>query len=177
VAAVERLDFVQHQLAESAEYRSVLQIADQLRQYLLVAEVAAEIVEVNQPGRSSAAVQNVFVEQARTLGFRDESKGLFKEYPSSALRPDYFMPLGDTGIILEVERGKTTINNMDLLDFWKCHICAHADYLFLMVPQELRQNEVVSAPRREFASVAKRLSTFFEPRNYTNVRGLCLFGY
>jgi len=23
--------------------------------------------------------------------------------------------------LLEVERGKTTINNMQLLDFWKCH--------------------------------------------------------
>ena len=121
-------------------------------------------------------MQNVFLDQARQLGFRDESKGLFVEYPSSALRPDYFMPLADTGIILEVERGKTTINNMDLLDFWKCHICAHADYLFLMVPTELRQNETMTA-RKEFASVAKRLQTFFEPRNYTNVRGLSLFGY
>ena len=24
---------------------------------------------------------------------------------------------------MEVEREKTTINNMDLLDVWKCHIC------------------------------------------------------
>lgn len=175
--AVERVDFVQQQLVDSAEYQAVLHIADQLRDYLLVAEVAVQILEANQPGRSSGAVQNVFLEQARALGFRDESKGLFKEYSSSALRPDYFMPLGDTGIILEVERGKTTINNMDLLDFWKCHICAHADYLFLMVPLELRQNETTSAPRREFASVAKRLATFFEPRNHTNVRALCLFGY
>jgi hypothetical protein len=31
--------------------------------------------------------------------------------------------------------------------------------------------------RREFASVVKRLRTFFEPQNYTNVRGLTLFGY
>lgn len=175
--AVERVDFVQQQLVDSAEYRAVLDIADKLRDYLLVAEVAAQILEANQPGRSSGAVQNVFLERARTIGFRDESKGLFKEYASSALRPDYFMPLADTGIILEVERGKTTINNMDLLDFWKCHICAHADYLFLMVPLELRQNETTGAPRREFASVAKRLSSFFEPTNYTNVRALCLFGY
>lgn len=86
------------------------------------------------------------------------------------------MPVGETGIILEVERGKTTINNMDLLDFWKCHICAHADYLFSLVPQELWQNETMTA-RREFASVGRRLATFFEPRNHTNVRGLFLFGY
>jgi hypothetical protein len=75
------------------------------------------------PAARVRAVQAVFLEQARELGFKDESKGLFKEY-ASALRPDYFMPLDGTGIILEVERGKTTINNMDLLDFWKCHICA-----------------------------------------------------
>jgi hypothetical protein len=45
-----------------------------------------------------------------------------------------------------------------------------------MVPLELRQNETMTA-RREFAAVSKRLATFFEPQNYTNVRGLCLFGY
>ena len=53
------------------------------------------------------------------------------------LRPDYYRPLETSGILLEVERGKTTTNNMDLLDFWKCHLCRHADYLFLMVPQAL----------------------------------------
>ena len=75
-----------------------------------------------------------------------------------------------------MERGKTTINNMDLLDFWKCHLCPDANYLFLLVPQALRQNENMS-PRNEFATVDRRLSEFFRPRNYTNVRGLCVFGY
>lgn len=118
----------------------------------------------------------MFREFAHTLGFVDESRGLFHEYESSALRPDYFLRLKDTGILLEVERGKTTINNMDLLDFWKCHLCTHAHYLFLVVPRALRQNPTMS-PRNEFASVAKRLSSFFHPRNRTNVRGLFLFGY
>jgi hypothetical protein len=173
---VERVDFVQAPYADTDQYRRVTAIADELRDFLMIEEIAAQIVSANRPGRSSADVQGVFLDHALQLGFRDESRGLFAEYPSSALRPDYFMPLDDTGIILEVERGKTTINNMDLLDFWKCHICAHADYLFLMVPTELRQNETMSA-RREFASVVKRLRTFFEPQNYTNVRGLTLFGY
>ncbi len=65
---------------------------------------------------------------------------------------------------------------MDLLDFWKCHICEHAAYLFLMVPQELRQNPTMR-PRREFAAVARRLESFFRPGNFTNVRGLVLIGY
>lgn len=65
---------------------------------------------------------------------------------------------------------------MDLLDFWKCHICGVAHYLFLLVPRELRHNDTMS-PKREFDTVARRLKPFFEPDRCTNVRGLCLFGY
>jgi hypothetical protein len=65
---------------------------------------------------------------------------------------------------------------MDLLDFWKCHLCDQADYLFLMVPKELHQNETM-APRREYGFVVKRLQSFFVPPNYTNVRGVFVFGY
>ena len=77
---------------------------------------------------------------------------------------------------MEVERGKTTINNMDFLDFWKCHLCEHANYLFLVVPQELRQNAAMR-PKREYNAVVKRMGSFFTPRNHTNVRGLHIFGY
>jgi hypothetical protein len=86
------------------------------------------------------------------------------------------MKVGDSGIILEVERGKTTINNMDFLDFWKCHLCKSANYLFLLVPKTLVQNSQMK-PRNEFATVVNHLSPFFEPDNYTNVRGLSIFGY
>ena len=172
---MERADFVQSTFAHTDEYATVMGVADELLGHLRTPGIAARMLIANQPGMSSAGVQAVFLEQARQLGFRDESTGLFAEY-LSALRPDYFMPIGETGIILEVERGKTTINNMDLLDFWKCYICAYADYLFLLVPAELRQNPTMSA-RREFVTVKKRLATFFEPANYTNVRGLFLFGY
>lgn len=170
------MDFVQEGFVGTDEHATVAARADSLFEHLSTAAIAALILDANQPGRSSADIQNVFLDHAHQLGFRDESEGLFLEYSSSALRPDYYMPLGDTGIILEVERGKTTINNMDLLDFWKCHICTYAHYLFLLVPTELRQNPTMAA-RNEFATVSKRLSTFFEPRNYTNVRGLFLFGY
>jgi hypothetical protein len=99
-------------------------------------------------------------------------------YANRAVRPDYFLPLPEhgTGVLLEVERGKTTINNMDFLDFWKCHLCDHANHLSLLVPQELRQHEGMS-PRREYNAVINRLSSFFEPRNYTNVRSLWILGY
>jgi hypothetical protein len=31
--------------------------------------------------------------------------------------------------------------------------------------------------RHEYAAVVRRLEPFFRPRNYTNVRGLFVFGY
>jgi hypothetical protein len=136
----------------------------------------AQINDANAPGNSSALVQAAFLNYASRLGFVSEAKGLFKGYATSGLRPDYYLRVGATGILLEVERGKTTINNMDLLDFWKCHLCAEANYLFLMVPQALRQNSNGKI-RREFVTVTKRLEAFFEPRNYTNVRGVAIFGY
>lgn len=173
---MERADFTQTQVAGTPEHTAVAQIADSLYRYLAAAETTARITKANQPGRSSADVQNVLLRHAVNLGFTSEARGLFADYLSSALRPDYYLRVGDTGILFEVERGKTTINNMDLLDFWKCHICRHADYLILLVPAQLRQNETMT-PRNEFASVRKRLSTFFEEGNYTNVRGLFLFGY
>lgn len=172
---MERADFARSDVLGTPAHSAVVAIADALYEYLSSPEVAALILEANRPGRSSAAVQSVFLEHARQLGFKDESRGLFSDY-LSALRPDYFLALDDIGIILEVERGKTTINNMDLLDFWKCHICDHAHYLILLVPTQLRQNATMT-PRNEFATVRRRLVTFFEERNYTNVRGLFLFGY
>ena len=172
---VELSKHVQEPFANSAEWTQVAAVADQLHQHLNTEAALARIGEVNQPGQSSAAVQDTFLEFARRLGFESEKKGLFAA-SDLGLRPDYFLKLDRTGVILEVERGKTTINNMDLLDFWKCHLCPHADYLFLLVPQALRQNETMS-PRNEFATVDRRLSEFFRPQNYTNVRALCLFGY
>ncbi len=173
---IERVDRVQAPHSGSADWGEVLGLADSLVEHLEEPIVAGRLEEANQPGQSSAIVQGVFLEEARRLGFVDESKGLFESYTSSALRPDYYRPVGQTGVILDADRGKTTINNMDLLDFWKCHICEHASYLFLMVPRELRQNQTMS-PRREFATVARRLESFFVAGNYTNVHGLVLLGY
>lgn len=172
---VRRSDFVQEANRSTDEWQAVTAVADRLIEHLETPEMATLLTAANQPGTSSAIVQAAFLREATDLGFADESKGLFAGY-DSALRPDYYLKLGDSGIILEVERGKTTINNMDLLDFWKCHICEHAHYLFLMVPVELRQNPTMR-PRREFATVERRLETFFRPHNYTNVRGLVLVGY
>jgi hypothetical protein len=168
--------FVQEDLSDGAEWATVHGVAERLLAHLNEHEAQQRLSVANMPGQSSALVQATFATFALDLGFADESTGLFDGYENRALRPDYYLRVGETGILLEVERGKTTINNMDLLDFWKCHLCHHANYLFLMVPQELRQNDRMS-PRREYNTVVKRMASFFVPRNHTNVRGLCVFGY
>jgi hypothetical protein len=169
-------EFLQEAFANTSEVLAVQTIAYDLLAHLNEAATLGRIAEANRPGRSSALVQASFLGHAEELGFASEAKGLFADYPTSHLRPDYFRPMGTTGILLEVERGKTTINNMDLLDFWKCHLCSRANYLFLLVPQHLKQR-IDGRTRPEFSSVRRRLAPFFEPRNYTNVRGLFLFGY
>jgi hypothetical protein len=109
------------------------------------------------------------------LGFQSERCGLFSQYPVASLRPDFYRRVHNSGILLEIERGKTLTNNMDLLDLWKCHLCAHADFLFLVVPNERpsESGQVIKA----FAGASRRLSTFFEPQNYVNVEPVHLFGY
>lgn len=152
-------------------------ISHSLLNHLSTNDVLGKIEAANQPGNSSAKVQDCFIDYAESLGFHSEKKGLFKNATNQLLRPDYFLNLQNgKGIILEVERGKVTINNMDLLDMWKCHLCEHADVLFLMVPNKLRQNPKMS-PRKEFNTVSNRLGSFFEKDNYTNVKILHVFGY
>lgn len=149
--------------------------ATQLRQHLDGNDAQQLILEGHVLGASSAGIQEIILDEATRLGFQDERTRLFSNYAVSALRPDYFCPVGDTGILLEVERGKTTINNMDLLDLWKYHICDHASYLFLVVPQiRLSAN---GSGIRTYSYVYKRLAPFFEPRNYVNVEAVYLFGY
>jgi hypothetical protein len=168
--------YVQSQV-DIDELAEVTKIAESLLDYLNLPDVQRAIATANQPGQSSSGVQRIFTDFAMTLGFRSEVKGLFANSLIAGLRPDYYLKLGErTGILLEVERGKTTMNNMDLLDFWKCHICDSANYLFLLVPQALRQNSN-SLVRNEFANVNRRLSPFFQHGNYTNVSGLFLYGY
>ncbi|MEM7245352.1 MAG: hypothetical protein AAF533_08405 [Acidobacteriota bacterium] len=175
MTAVELRLHVQEPHRATTEWKQVKGIARRLHRHLNQEKVLRRIAAVNKPRASSADIQATFADFARTLGFESEKKGLFAG-SEFALRPDYYLDLGEGGVLLEVERGKTTINNMDLLDFWKCHLCPGGRYLFLLVPRALRQNETMT-PRNEFATVDRRLATFFQPGSYTNVRGLALFGY
>lgn len=170
-----RTIYEQAQFVDTAEHQEVRAISNQLLEHLNSSSALELMLRANLPGLSSAEVQATFLPFALELGFTSEAKGLFNEY-ENRLRPDYYRPVGESGILLEVERGKTTTNNMDLLDFWKCHLCRVADYLFLMVPQALKHNDFMT-PKKEYNSVVKRLDTFFVTGNETNVRAVHIFGY
>ena len=45
-----------------------------------------------------------------------------------------------------------------------------------MVPQALKHNNMMT-PKKECASVVRRLRAFFAPGNATNVRAAHIFGY
>jgi hypothetical protein len=164
-----------HRLRSTETFLEVERIANSFLEFLKGPDVAEQIAAVHKLGASSVEVQNVCLPGVQALGFTPEKTGLFQNDAVSALRPDYYLKVRETGILLEVERGKTTTNNMDLLDFWKCHICEHAEYLFLLVPHaRLSENGSVM---RHFKQVQRRLGTFFAPRNYVNVEAVFLFGY
>lgn len=174
--SVERTEYVQTGQASTPMYAEVRRLSDLLLAHLNEPDAQERIATANVAKASSSKVQDTFLPYATELGFRSEAKGLFSSGLNPGLRPDYYYPIGESGILLEVERGKTTINNMDLLDLWKCHVCEHADYLFLLVPQVLVQSEI-RPPTRPYQAVVKRMASFFEAANYTNVRALHIFGY
>jgi len=157
-------------------YDEVDRIGNDLFHYLKSPEIARAFRIANSPGNSSSKVQDVFLSKATELGFQSEKKHLFRNIPTSNLRPDYYKSIENSGIIIEVERGKTVMNNMDMLDIWKCHLCEVANHLFLFVPNQLSHN-ANSKPYDCFKKVSDRLSPFFEVSNYSNVHSLWLFGY
>lgn len=175
--SVERVTLVRHQDADTTEYLDVLHISDQLLAHLNTPEASARIAVANVPRASSSQVQDSFRPYAEELGVRSDAKGLFATSQNPGLRPDYFRPVGDSGILIEVERGKTIINNMDLLALWKGHVCDKADYLFLMVPKLLIQNDEGTRPTAPYKAAVKRMASFFIPGHETNVRALHVFGY
>ena len=177
ILMINRKSFVQDKYSKSKEWQEVSKHSDSLYRYLRKDAITKELDSVNQPGVSSHKIQEIILRKASKLGFTNEKEGLFKKYSNSRLRPDFFLKVRKTGILIEVERGQTTQNNNDLKDFWKCHICEEAHYLFLFVPNLLIQNKTGRTGGTPFKTVNNHMSSFFEKENYTNVRGLVVFGY
>jgi hypothetical protein len=158
------------------ELEQVSSIAEQLRGYMATELVCSRIRDVHKLNGSSQQIQGLLEMKLSELDFKSEKKELFTGCKVPSLRPDFYRKVGKSGILVEIERGKTIANNMDLLDIWKCHLCAEADFLFLIVPCERRNHK--GQVTRAFDRASKRMATFFEPtKNYVNVEAVYLFGY
>lgn len=156
-------------------FSDVSSLAHDFLNFLNDPQILNEISKVHQIGAWSTQVQKAVLPGIEKLGFSSEKKGLFNNYEVTALRPDYYAKVRNSGVLLEVERGKTIANNMDILDFWKCHICDFADYLFLLVPQVRQATN--GKPTQPYKDVKRRLSTFFVEKNHVNVDAVFFFGY
>jgi hypothetical protein len=157
------------------ELKQVSTIAQQLRDHLDTEAIRSAIREVHKPNGLSQQIQSLLEERLLELGFKSEKKDLFNGCPVPSLRPDSYKEVGKSGVLVEIEREKTIANNMDLLDLWKCHLCTKADFLFLVVPRERKnQKDQVTRP---FDRASKRLAPFFQRENYVNVEAIYLFGY
>ena len=166
-----KLSFFLNQNSKLSEISDVIEIADKVAKHIDTKEVAELIFNNNKKNVDSKTIQDIFILFMKNLGFESEKKNLFKNYK---LRPDYYKRLRDNeGILLEVERGKTINNNMDIYDVWKCHICKEANHLFLFVPQSISHYSNV------YNSSFNRIRSFFEPseENFINIKSLTLFGY
>jgi hypothetical protein len=157
------------------ELEQVSSIAEQLRDFMATELVCSAIRDVHKLNGSSQQVQGLLEEKLSELDFTSEKKGLFGGCKVPSLRPDFYRKVGKSGILVEIERGKTIANNMDILDIWKCHLCAEADFLFLVVPCERTNHK--GQVTRTFDRASKRMAAFFEPSNYVNVEAVYLFGY
>ena len=106
------------------------------------------------------------------------AKGFQTEVPAkiglAGFKADFGLITESDGILVEIERGKTTDNNMDMIDFWKCHIHPKAHHLILVVPVWYRTKKSL---KRTFFNVQRRMQPLFEPGNETNVKSLHIVGY
>jgi hypothetical protein len=157
----------------TAEVQDVKALAEELRATLDSDKIRTAMAAIAPIGGTSHEVDVAVQPYATALGFTSQRTTLFAEYPL-ALRPDWYLQVGQSGVLLEIERGKTVTNNMDLLDLWKCHICREAHHLFLVVPVAVTRSY---GSERVYPRVVTRLQTFFVAGNETNVRSAAIFGY
>ena len=79
--------FVQDNYSDTDEWQLVSNIASTLYDYLSQPRITKKIDALNVPKVSSKEIQDVLLEKALEIGFKDESKGLFKNYPSKGDLP------------------------------------------------------------------------------------------
>lgn len=160
-------------VARQAELDEVHALAVALHREMDTAATTTALADIPAIGGTSHAVDAVVTPVASAHGFTSQRTDLFSGYPTR-LRPDWYRPVAGSGILLEVERGKTLTNNMDLLDLWKCHICREADLLFLVVPLRVTRTY---GKENVYSRVVARMGTFVMPENRVNVASVAVFGY
>ncbi len=171
--------FVRSQLTvdEAVELERVDALATALSSHLDRRRV--EIDTVHLPEAQSSRIQSIVEELlAAELGFRNEVVLTPQEGLVTRARPDFVFRLGEgRGVLAEVERGGTTLNNHDLKDFWKTHLAPDAHHLFLVVPHA-NWNRAGGRRERPFQRVCHRLGGFFgDARREVDVVSLHVFGY
>ena len=97
------------------ELIEVFIISKKLEKFLNEKNTAKKISELNVKSVVSQKIQAVIEEFAiPELGFSSEKENLFRKYETNKLRPDLYKKIGKSGILLEVEKGKTVTNNTQI---------------------------------------------------------------
>lgn len=134
-------------------------------------------LEATAHGASSSKFQAILTPTLQQLGYEPEQRNKVLE---AGFKPDFLFCQDGVGVMIEVERGKTIDNNMDMLDMWKCHIHPIARHLVLLVPiwyVKVSPKTGKETRASTFARVCRRMNPFFETGNETNVRTLHVIGY
>ena len=165
----------------SGQEASDLIVVDGLAQDLAgyLEQHESEIEEAHVHGAQSSEIQTIVSDLLRgELGFKEEVLLTADMGVVTRARPDFYYPIGlGRGILAEVERGGAVNNNHDIKDFWKAHVSADAQHLFLIVPNSNWCQD--GSPREKpFRRVCRRLAPFFgDPRREVDVVSLHVFGY
>ena len=159
--------FVQKNFENTKAYEDMICDSESISNFIKIKK--KQLYLLNKKGVSSKKIQDfVYKGVVKRLGYSYEKKQDF-------CIPDFIKIKGSFGIIIEVERGKTINNNMDFIDFWKCHINKKANMLILIVPERVPRADDKSM--NIYSSVASRMEPFFKKKNYTNVRALSIISY
>lgn len=156
----------QSQLASKAK-----QAASLICKELQTAYGTSAYTEATGHGASSKKIQELITPTLNAKGFKNE---ISDKVGLAGFRADFQLLSENDGILVEVERGKTLDNNMDMIDFWKCHVHPKAHHLILVVPIWYTTKRGTTAT---FPKVCSRMKPMFQPGNYTNVWSLHIVGY
>jgi hypothetical protein len=98
----------------SGESKRVSSIAKQLKEYMGTDSFRSQIEKVHKLNGNSQEIQKLLEKKLVSLRFASEKKGLFIKCAVPSLRPDFYKKVGKSGILVEIERGKTIANNMEM---------------------------------------------------------------